>query len=79
LRETNLKTLVITVEERLSARDVLLGWPGSYGLVCDIGGRRWNWLSCLKVASAAESRRTWPAKIAQMTSKERRLYLQHGC
>lgn len=25
-------------EARLSAQGVLLGWPGSYGLVCDIGG-----------------------------------------
>ncbi|MDF1855529.1 Ppx/GppA family phosphatase [Pseudooceanicola sp.] len=27
-----------TEEARLSAQGVLLGWPGSYGLVCDIGG-----------------------------------------
>ena len=25
-------------EARLSAQGVLLGWPGSYGMVCDIGG-----------------------------------------
>ncbi len=25
-------------EARLSAQGVLLGWPGSYGLVCDLGG-----------------------------------------
>ncbi|PSL22052.1 Ppx/GppA family phosphatase [Shimia abyssi] len=25
-------------EARLSAQGVLLGWPGSYGLICDIGG-----------------------------------------
>jgi exopolyphosphatase / guanosine-5'-triphosphate,3'-diphosphate pyrophosphatase len=25
-------------EARLSAQGVLLGWPGSYGLVCDVGG-----------------------------------------
>ena len=38
--ETGLKLHVIDgVEEaRLSAQGVLLGWPGSYGLVCDIGG-----------------------------------------
>jgi exopolyphosphatase/guanosine-5'-triphosphate,3'-diphosphate pyrophosphatase len=40
LRETGLKLWVIDGEEeaRLSAQGVLLGWPGSYGLVCDIGG-----------------------------------------
>lgn len=39
-RETGLKLYVIDGEEeaRLSAQGVLLGWPGSYGLVCDIGG-----------------------------------------
>ncbi|WP_127114282.1 Ppx/GppA family phosphatase [Shimia sediminis] len=40
LRETGLKIHVIdgAEEARLSAQGVLLGWPGSYGLVCDIGG-----------------------------------------
>ena len=40
LRETGLRINVIPGEEeaRLSAQGVLLGWPGSYGLVCDIGG-----------------------------------------
>ncbi|MDJ1008829.1 MAG: Ppx/GppA family phosphatase [Paracoccaceae bacterium] len=40
LRETGLRLWVIdgTEEARLSAQGVLLGWPGSYGLVCDIGG-----------------------------------------
>ncbi|SEQ25193.1 Ppx/GppA family phosphatase [Thalassovita taeanensis] len=40
MRETGLKIWVIDGEEeaRLSAQGVLLGWPGSYGLVCDIGG-----------------------------------------
>lgn len=40
LRETGLKIWVIDglEEARLSAQGVLLGWPGSYGLVCDIGG-----------------------------------------
>ncbi|MFD1341373.1 Ppx/GppA family phosphatase [Litorisediminicola beolgyonensis] len=39
-RDTGLKIWVIDGEEeaRLSAQGVLLGWPGSYGLVCDIGG-----------------------------------------
>lgn len=40
LRETGLRIAVIDGEEeaRLSAQGVLLGWPGAYGLVCDIGG-----------------------------------------
>jgi exopolyphosphatase/guanosine-5'-triphosphate,3'-diphosphate pyrophosphatase len=39
-RETGLRINVIPGDEeaRLSAQGVLLGWPGSYGLVCDIGG-----------------------------------------
>jgi len=39
-RDTGLRIWVIDGEEeaRLSAQGVLLGWPGSYGLVCDIGG-----------------------------------------
>ena len=38
--QTGLKLWVIDGREeaRLSAQGVLLGWPGSYGLVCDIGG-----------------------------------------
>lgn len=38
--ETGVKIWIIDGEEeaRLSAQGVLLGWPGSYGLVCDIGG-----------------------------------------
>jgi exopolyphosphatase/guanosine-5'-triphosphate,3'-diphosphate pyrophosphatase len=37
---TGLKVWVIDGEEeaRLSAQGVLLGWPGAYGLICDIGG-----------------------------------------
>ncbi|KUF12024.1 Ppx/GppA family phosphatase [Pseudoponticoccus marisrubri] len=37
---TGLKVWVIdgAEEARLSAQGVLLGWPGAYGLVCDIGG-----------------------------------------
>lgn len=39
-RETGVKIFIIDGKEeaRLSAQGVLLGWPGSYGLVCDIGG-----------------------------------------
>jgi len=38
--ETGLNLWVIDGREeaRLSAQGVLLGWPGAYGLVCDIGG-----------------------------------------
>lgn len=40
LRETGLTVQVIDGQEeaRLSAQGVLLGWPGAYGLICDIGG-----------------------------------------
>lgn len=40
LRETGLDIQVIDGEEeaRLSAQGVLLGWPGAYGMICDIGG-----------------------------------------
>ena len=39
-RETGVRLWVVDGQEeaRLSAQGVLLGWPGSYGLVCDIGG-----------------------------------------
>ena len=39
-RRTGMRLDVIPGDEeaRLSAQGVLLGWPGSYGLVCDIGG-----------------------------------------
>ncbi|MFP7571324.1 Ppx/GppA family phosphatase [Marivita sp. S2033] len=52
LRETGLRIWVIGGEEeaRLSAQGVLLGWPGSYGLVCDIGG------SSMELAEMAEGR-----------------------
>ncbi|MEJ6397686.1 Ppx/GppA family phosphatase [Yoonia sp. 208BN28-4] len=52
LRETGIKLWVIDGKEeaRLSAQGVLLGWPGSYGLVCDIGG------SSLELADLADGR-----------------------
>ena len=34
----NIRVIDGREEARLSAQGVLLGWPGSYGLVCDIGG-----------------------------------------
>ena len=38
--ETGVRIFVIDgpEEARLSAQGVLLGWPGAYGLICDIGG-----------------------------------------
>lgn len=40
LAQTGIRVWVVdgAEEARLSAQGVLLGWPGSYGLVCDIGG-----------------------------------------
>jgi exopolyphosphatase/guanosine-5'-triphosphate,3'-diphosphate pyrophosphatase len=40
LRETGIRLFVIDgpEEARLSAQGVLLGWPGAFGLVCDMGG-----------------------------------------
>ena len=51
-KETGLRIWVIDGEEeaRLSAQGVLLGWPGSYGLVCDIGG------SSMELAEIADGR-----------------------
>ena len=52
LVETGIKIWIIDGKEeaRLSAQGVLLGWPGSYGLVCDIGG------SSMELADLAEGR-----------------------
>lgn len=52
LRETGIEIHVIAGDEeaRLSAQGVLLGWPGSYGMVCDIGG------SSMELADIAEGR-----------------------
>jgi exopolyphosphatase / guanosine-5'-triphosphate,3'-diphosphate pyrophosphatase len=52
LRETGVVLRVISGEEeaRLSAQGVLLGWPGSFGLVCDVGG------SSMELADLAEGR-----------------------
>jgi exopolyphosphatase/guanosine-5'-triphosphate,3'-diphosphate pyrophosphatase len=51
-RETGIKIWIIDGHEeaRFSAQGVLLGWPGSYGLVCDIGG------SSLELADLADGR-----------------------
>lgn len=75
LRETGLKLWVIDGQEeaRLSAQGVLLGWPGSYGLVCDIGG------SSLELADLWEGRvgrrvtsALGPLKLREITSKKKR-------
>ncbi|MEM1066526.1 MAG: Ppx/GppA family phosphatase [Pseudomonadota bacterium] len=49
---TGIKLWVIDGDEeaRLSAQGVLLGWPGAYGLVCDIGG------SSMELAELREGR-----------------------
>ncbi len=49
---TGLRIWVIDGEEeaRLSAQGVLLGWPGSYGLICDVGG------SSMELAEIADGR-----------------------
>ncbi|MEM0946610.1 MAG: Ppx/GppA family phosphatase [Pseudomonadota bacterium] len=49
---TGLKLWIIDGDEeaRLSAQGVLLGWPGAYGLVCDIGG------SSMELAELREGR-----------------------
>ncbi len=50
--KTGLKTWVVDGREeaRLSAQGVMLGWPGAYGLVCDIGG------SSMELAQISEGR-----------------------
>ncbi|MEN8840293.1 MAG: Ppx/GppA family phosphatase [Octadecabacter sp.] len=80
LRETGLKIWVIDGQEeaRLSAQGVLLGWPGSYGLVCDIGG------SSMELADLFEGRigrrvtsALGPLKLREMSSKKaRRAYIK---
>ncbi|MCF2905478.1 Ppx/GppA family phosphatase [Octadecabacter sp. CECT 8868] len=74
-RETGLRIWVIDGQEeaRLSAQGVLLGWPGSYGLVCDIGG------SSMELADLAEGRvgrrvtsALGPLKLREITSKKKR-------
>lgn len=76
LRETGLKIWVIDGQEeaRLSAQGVLLGWPGAYGLVCDIGG------SSLELADLFEGRVgrritscLGPLKLREIKSKKKRL------
>ena len=67
-RETGIKIFVIDGEEeaRLSAQGVLLGWPGSYGLVCDIGG------SSMELAEIAggEVKRRVTSKLGPLKLKD---------
>ncbi len=74
-RETGVRLWVIDGEEeaRLSAQGVLLGWPGAYGLVCDIGG------SSMELAEIREGRvgrrvsaRLGPLKLADLPSRKAR-------
>lgn len=75
LRETGLKLWVIDGQEeaRLSAQGVLLGWPGSYGLVCDIGG------SSMELAELSDGRvgrrvtsPLGPLKLREIAAKSHR-------
>ncbi|MBR9652458.1 Ppx/GppA family phosphatase [Thalassovita aquimarina] len=67
-RETGIRIFVIDGEEeaRLSAQGVLLGWPGSYGLVCDIGG------SSMELAEIAggEVKRRVTSKLGPLKLKD---------
>lgn len=73
LKETGIRLYVIDGKEeaRLSAQGVLLGWPGSYGLVCDIGG------SSMELADLADGKvgervtsPLGPLKLKGFTSKK---------
>ncbi len=73
--KTGVKIQVIDGQEeaRLSAQGVLLGWPGSYGLVCDIGG------SSMELANLSEGevgRRVTsplgPLKLREIKGKKNR-------
>ncbi|ETX16639.1 exopolyphosphatase [Roseivivax halodurans JCM 10272] len=75
LREAGLQIHVIDGEEeaRLSAQGVLLGWPGSYGLVCDIGGSS---MELAAISRGEVGRRVssplGPLKLRDMESKKAR-------
>ena len=73
--KTGVKIRVIDGKEeaRLSAQGVLLGWPGSYGMVCDIGG------SSLELALLSEGEigdrvtsALGPLKLREFKSKKAR-------
>lgn len=73
LRETGVRLWVIDGQEeaRLSAQGVLLGWPGSYGMVCDIGGSSMElaYLNDGKVGRRLTSP-LGPLKLKGLTSKK---------
>ena len=81
LRETGMQIHIIDGEEeaRLSAQGVLLGWPGSYGLVCDIGGSS---MELAEIGAGQVSRRVTsalgPLKLRHMPGgkKARKEYIQ---
>ncbi|WP_147125604.1 Ppx/GppA family phosphatase [Shimia ponticola] len=60
-------------EARLSAQGVLLGWPGAYGLVCDIGGSS---LELAEINGGRVGKRSTsplgPLKLASFESREDR-------
>jgi len=60
-------------EARLSAQGVLLGWPGSYGLVCDIGGSS---LELAEINGGRVGKRTTsplgPLKLASIDDRKAR-------
>ncbi|MEM9968973.1 MAG: Ppx/GppA family phosphatase [Pseudomonadota bacterium] len=80
-RETGLRIWVMTGEEeaRLSAQGVLLGWPGAYGLVCDIGGSS---MELAEIAGGRVGRRVsaqlGPLKLRDLKGglKGRELYIK---
>lgn len=81
LAETGLKIWIIDGQEeaRLSAQGVLLGWPGSYGLVCDIGGSS---LELAEISGGEVKRRVTsslgPLKLREIKggAKARRKHIQ---
>ncbi|NRB36152.1 MAG: Ppx/GppA family phosphatase [Rhodobacteraceae bacterium] len=74
-RETGLKIWVIKGKEeaRLSAQGVLLGWPGSFGLVCDIGGSS---MELAEIRDGRVGRRVTsglgPLKLREIDSRRKR-------
>ncbi|MGR3435360.1 MAG: Ppx/GppA phosphatase family protein [Shimia sp.] len=73
-RETGLHVATIDGEEeaRLSAQGVLLGWPGAYGLICDIGGSS---MELAEIAGGRVGRRVssklGPLKLASVPEADR--------
>ena len=74
--ETGIRLHVIPGDEeaRLSAQGVLLGWPGSYGLVCDIGGAS---MELADLAQGTVGRRVTsplgPLKLAELKGGQKAL------